>query len=200
MRRQRMVLYTVVAALAGLLMAWVFASPFPNFLLAADPPVAADAVVLFGGHDFEARRKMADELVAKGLAKYVIVPAKGEILDATVSRAPVTPEKSARLAEAVKKQYGRAYVEATHLEVLQALDLLRHLRASSAILVSSPYHMRRIEIMTDRIFPLHRYELAFVPTDYEPRHIPWFLSWKDVKWVFSEWAKIVWFILYFPFT
>jgi hypothetical protein len=59
--------------------------------------------------------------------------------------------------------------------------------------------MRRIKIMAGKVFDAKRYDIAFVPTPYEPRHVPWFLAWKDVKWVFSEWGKIGWFVFYSPF-
>ena len=199
-RRRRMLLYTVGAALAGLLAAWCFASLFPNYLLYATPAMEADAVVVFAGNDFEARQKMADELVAKGWAKFVILPAKGEILETRVSKGPVTPEKTRRMAEAVRRDVGKYYVEQTHVEVIQALELMEHIAARRAIFVSSPYHMRRIRIMAGRVFPPDRYEIAYLPAADDPPHQPWFASWRDVKWVFSEWVKIVWFFLYSPFV
>jgi hypothetical protein len=130
----------------------------------------------------------------------VIQPATGEILEARVSKAPVTPEKTARMVRAVRRDTAAIYVEETHVEVVQALDLLEHIDAKQAIFVGSPYQMRRIAIIVDHLFPPGKYEIAYQPTIYEPRHVPWFLAWQDVKWVFSEWVKIVWFILYSPFV
>ena len=78
--------------------------------------------------------------------------------------------------------------------------LMALIGATSANFVSSPYHMRRIKIMAGRVFDADKYQIAFVPTAYEPRHLPWFLAWKDVKWVFSEWGRIVWYFLYSPFV
>lgn len=75
-----------------------------------------------------------------------------------------------------------------------------HIGVTAANFVSSPYHMRRIKIMAGKLFDTNRYRIAFVPTAYEPRHVPWFLAGRDVKWVFSEWGKIVWYFLYSPFV
>ena len=80
-----------LAAAVGLLAAWFFSSIFPNYLLYATPAIEADAVVLFLGPGEEARRKQVDELVARGLAKFVILPYEGKIFETWVSKAPVNP-------------------------------------------------------------------------------------------------------------
>jgi hypothetical protein len=199
-RRRRMIVYTLGAALAGLLAAWCLAVPMPDYLLYATPPIKADAVVLFLGPGEAARRQQVDELVAKGWAKFVIIPWNGEIFETRVAKALVTPEKTARMARAVRVDLNRRFVERTHVEVLQALELMKHIDAKRAIFVSSPYHMRRIKIMADRVFDGGTYEIAYLPTAYDPPHWPWFAHWTDVKWVVSEWVKIGWFFLYSPFV
>jgi hypothetical protein len=191
--------YIALAATAGILAAWFFASIFPNYLLSAAPAIEADAVVLFLGPGEEARRKQVDELVAAGLAKFVIVPWTGQIFETRVSKAPVNPAKTAAISRGIRTDTQRFYVERTHIEVLQAQALMTLIGATSANFVSSPYHMRRIKIMAGRVFEADNNQIAFVPTAYEAPHVPWFLAWQDVKWVFSEWGKIVWFFLYSPF-
>ncbi len=195
-----MIVYTVGAALGGLLAAWLFAVLLPDYLLYATPPIKANAAVLFLGPGEAARRQQVDELVAKGWVKFVIVPWEGEIFETRVAKALVTPEKTARLARALRMDFNKSFVERTHVEVLQTLALMKHIGASRAILVSAPYHMRRIKIMADHVFPPGEYELAYLPTAYDPPHWPWFAHWTDVKWVVSEWVKIVWFLLYSPFV
>ena len=148
----------------------------------------------------EARRKQVDELVARGLAKFVILPYEGKIFETWVSKAPVNPAKTAAISRGIRTDTQRFFVERTHIEVLQAQALMALIGATSANFVSSPYHMRRIKIMAGRVFDADKYQIAFVPTACEARHVPWFLAWKDVKWVFSEWGKIVWFFLYSPFV
>ena len=199
-RRKPMAKYIALAAAVGLLAAWFFSSTFPNYLLYATPAIEADAVVLFLGPGEEARRKQVDELVARGLAKFVIVPYEGIIFETRVSRAPVNPAKTAAISRGIRTDTQRFYVARAHIEVLQAQALMALMGATSANFVSSPYHMRRIEIMAARVFDGDKYHIAFVPTAYEPRHVPWFLAWDDVKRVFSEWGRIVWFFLYSPFV
>jgi hypothetical protein len=199
-RRPRMIVCTLGAALAGLLAAWCFAVVLPNYLLYETPLIKADAAVLFLGPGEEARRQQVDELVAKGWAKFIIIPWKGEVIETQVSKALVTPEKTARMARAMMVEFKKSFVERTHVEVLQTLELMKHIAVKRAILVSSPYHMRRIKIMVDHVFPAGEYAIAYLPTAYDPPHWPWFAHWQDVKWVFSEWVKIGWFILYKPFV
>lgn len=199
-RRQRMIVYTVGAALAGLLAAWCLAVPMPAYLLYATPPIKADAAVLFLGPDEAARRQQVDELVAKGWVKFVIVPWEGEIFETRVAKALVTPQKTARLARALRMDFNKSFVERTHVEVMQTRSLMDHIGARRAVFVSSPYHMRRIKLMADRVFETDIYDIAYLPTAYDPPHWPWFAHWTDVKWVVSEWVKIVWFLLYSPFV
>jgi hypothetical protein len=195
-----MIAFIVIAALTGLAAAWFFATLLPGYLLYATPLVKADAVVLFLGQSNDARPHQVDDLVAGGWAKFVIVPYKGQIFETFVSKSLVTPEKTVRLADAIRNEMGKVYVERTHVELAQTLALMKHIGATRAIFVSSPYHMRRIHMMADRLFDPAQYELAYVPTSYDPPHQPWFASWTDVKWVFSEYLKIIWYFVYSPFV
>ena len=71
---------------------------------------------------------------------------------------------------AVQMDFGKSFVERTHVEILQTLYLMKHIAAKRAIFVSSPYHMRRIAIMVGHVFPSGKYEIAFLPTAYDPPH------------------------------
>ena len=67
----------------------------------------------------------------------------------------------------------------------------------SAILVSSPYHMRRIRIIAERVFGKGKYGLCFVPIRYESEAtVSWFLRLWHLKFVSSEYVKIAWFEIY----
>lgn len=198
--QRRLLIYVVSAAVAGILTAWFLALPFPRYLLYATAPIEADAVVLFLGGADEAREKQVHELTAQGWAKFVIVPARGEIFEARGSRALVTPQIASALARSIKIEFQQAYVEQTHVEMHQARALMAHIDVQAAIFVSSPYHMRRVKIMADRVFDDDQTAIAFVPTVYDPPHRPWFASGKDVRWVVSEWGKIIWYFIYGRFV
>jgi hypothetical protein len=198
--QKRLAVYILAAAGAGLGMAWLAAALLPGFLLYATPPFKADAVVLLLGTDESARRRQADDLITAGWAKYLIVPYEGEILETRVSRTLVTPQKTAAIARGVKIDYLRAYVQRTHLELLQTRELMAYIGTTRVIFVSSPYHMRRIKIIAGRVFEAGEHEMAYIPTIDDPPQIPWFFHWGDIQWVLSEWGKILWFFIYGPFV
>jgi len=60
--------------------------------------------------------------------------------------------------------------------------------------------MRRISIIAGKVFGGHGHRLAFVPSRYEQYGGQWFLNKRDLKFVFSEYSKIAWFMLYGHFT
>ena len=78
--------------------------------------------------------------------------------------------------------------------------MMDELGFKSANFVSSPYHMRRVKLIADRVFAGGNYNLSFVPSRYEETHKNlWWLNKYDLKWVLSEYSKIIWFLLYEPF-
>jgi uncharacterized SAM-binding protein YcdF (DUF218 family) len=95
-------------------------------------------------------------------------------------------------------------MENTHLEIAQARRILDDLGYTSAIFVSSPYHMRRIKIIAKSVFldtaNTHKFQLYFVPTRYETPYLSsWFLNIRDSGFVLTEYSKIFWFFIYSNF-
>ena len=77
---------------------------------------------------------------------------------------------------------------------------MERLGISSAILVSSPYHMRRIKLIAERVFG-ERPTVCYVPTRYEtPNEGFWLFNGYERKFVLTEYMKIGWFVLYSPFV
>jgi hypothetical protein len=93
------------------------------------------------------------------------------------------------------------FYEDTHWEIIEAKKVMSHYGLRSAIFVSSPYHMRRIKIIVIRVFDNNAGEFYFIPTHYEEAPAGfWELSSADWKKVAREYGKILWFIVYFPWT
>ncbi|MBC8440458.1 MAG: hypothetical protein H8D87_12340 [Deltaproteobacteria bacterium] len=68
---------------------------------------------------------------------------------------------------------------------------------TSAIFVSSPFHMRRISIISSKIFPNEDYQLTFKGSRYTQHNVSLSIfSWSNTKQVFSEYFKIIGFFLY----
>jgi uncharacterized SAM-binding protein YcdF (DUF218 family) len=168
----------------------------PRYLTYADKPLRSDAVVLFVGPDNKARREDANRLMSEGYARYLFIPAYGRITDASsLSSTAGTKKANPKLIISALKP--RPYFENTHVEVLEAKRMMEQYALKSAIFVSSPDHMRRIKIITERIFHEEPVRIVFVPIRVEPAHQDLTLS--DYKRMGKEYVKIIWFLMYSPF-
>ena len=196
-RKRLFVLILVILSLLGLILS------APHFLLYSSPFKKADAIVLLLGPDFNARQKEAYDLISDEMADYLIIPAynktyrvfdKGAIkyLPANIPE-PRTIKKNVDVSP--------RFYEDTHWEIIEAKKAMSQYRLSSAIFVSSPYHMRRIKIIVIRVFDNDDGEFYFIPTHYEKAPAAfWELSWADWKKVTREYGKILWFFVYYPWT
>jgi uncharacterized SAM-binding protein YcdF (DUF218 family) len=177
----------------------------PGYLKYADPPIKADAIVLFLGTDSEAREKEARKLLDAGYADSLITPAYGRIYRKANQQ---TPSVLSVIAVQIQNpgpvgRYPRFY-ENTHIEVLEAKRIMDHYGFTKADFVSSPSHMRRIKMITDRVFRQKNsvsgsYQINFVPVRAElslHKASPWDL--KNIGNVASEYIKMAWFLSYQP--
>lgn len=193
-----MTVLLLVAALAGFVLLYG-----PGYLTRADRPVHADAVVVFVGPGGEHRFEEGRRLIAEGYARYLIIPAYG-----TVSRYAGNGRFEPLIAEprrsvpsfrrAPASGFGK-HVENTHIEALLAKQTLDRLGMSSAILVSSPFHTRRIGLISSRVFS-DDYTVTLVPSRFQNPFSArdWFNGDHLVK-IVSEYVKITWFLVYAPF-
>jgi hypothetical protein len=168
----------------------------PRFLAYADKPVKSDAVILFVGND-ATRNEEAHRLLDEGYARVLIVPAFHQVF--MEGNIPFQPPASAKTNPRSAKGYPGFY-EHTHVEVLYAKEMMDAMGLKSAIMVSSPYHMRRIRMMSKKVFGEQVRYFLYVPTRYEtnPTVLP---DLTRANWtsVFQEYLKISWFCLYSHF-
>jgi hypothetical protein len=182
---------------AALVIAALYLAPY--YLVLSQKPEKSDAIILLVGANDEARRKEAGQLMREGYADYLVVPALNRVVRAL-------PDRSLTKAFPVPLPPAGAYktseeIENTHLEIAQARRIMANMGFTSAIFVSSPYHMRRIKLIASRVFSdtanKPTFRLYFVPTRYETPHVNvWFMQTRDLKFVSSEYAKIAWFLIY----
>jgi len=174
----------------------------PYYLAFSQKPEKSDAVILLVGENDEARYGEAKQLVREGYAEYLIFPAFNRVLKVDLNR-------SLAKAISVSAPPAKAYetsktIENTHLEIAQAKRIMDGLGFTSAIFVSSPYHMRRIKNIAKSVFldtgNVPTFKLYFVPSRYEtPRLNSWFLNIHDLRSVLMEYSKIFWFFIYSNF-
>ena len=181
-----------IIAIAGCLLA-LYVCAF-KYLNCCDKPVNSDAVVLFIGPDYKERLKEAYQLIEDGYAKILIIPAYGEMF--TVVDGTIKKTRNHQKAPFDRKIYPR-YYENTHIEALEAKKMMNRAGYTSAIFVSSPYHMRRISIISARVFSNENYKLKFIGSRYvQQDSFLSIFSWSNVKQVFIEYFKIIGFFIY----
>jgi uncharacterized SAM-binding protein YcdF (DUF218 family) len=185
----------------------------PNYLNYADPPIKANAVVLFIGSDLEAREKEANKLLDAGYADYLIIPAYGRIsmkmpqlpLSLTLGGGgrgggDLNNDSSKTKNSGPVGNYPRFY-ENTHIEALEAKRMLDDLGLRSAMLISSAYHMRRIRLIAVRVFDAGRYSISCKPASWGTLFTAadW-LNQERRQIIVSEYVKMAWFLVYAPFA
>ena len=189
---------------ALLVVALVFALGAPCFLDRRDTLAPADAVVLYVGPEREERMEEARRLLREGYARFLIVPAHGEAYrvegDGSLSRIVAPARVPGNLFFLRKAANYKGYYENTHVETLEARRIMQDLGLRSALLVSSPYHMRRIGLIAGRAFAGDGRRLGLAPSRGEIR--PALGDWLDPgrrRNMLSEYVKLAWFICYAPF-
>jgi hypothetical protein len=180
------------------LLAGIAAYHAPRFLVYADKPVKSDAVILFFGNNSSAREKEAKRLVHEGYARFLITPAYHQVVDA--SNIPLPYAEAANNAASRGAGGYPGYYEKTHLEVLYAKQTMHAMGLKSAIMVSAPYHMKRIKMICEKTFGEQARSISYVPTRYEKEPIDLrAMDWGDWVFVIREYVKICWFSMYFLF-
>jgi DUF218 domain len=175
----------------------------PRFLLYSSKYKKADAIILLLGPDFKARQKEANKLINDGMADYLIIPAYHKayrIYDKGTMKY-LSPNLYSFKSGQKNVAMPPSFYEDTHWEIIEAQKVMSSYGLNSAILVSSPYHMRRIKLIVIKVFDTNKGDFYFVPTSYEraPANC-WELSLADWKKVRNEYGKILWFFLYFPLS
>lgn len=169
----------------------------PRFLLYSTEYKKTDAIIILLGPDFKARQKEANALIHKGMADYLIIPAyhKAYEIHAESKDKKLLPYLSSFRFNKVLS-YPHFY-EDTHIEIIEAQQVMALFGLKSAIFVSSPYHMRRVKFIAGKVFDADKGDFYFVPTRYEkaPKNF-WELSPVEWKKVRREYSKIIWFYIY----
>ena len=175
-----------------------------GFLTYSDTPQQADAVVLFVGPGFEERQQETCRLITEYHPNYLIIPAYNVVSDVDGKRiSRIRRIKYSELAsfKARKTQYYEPWFEDTHVEVVETKRLMEERGVRSALFVSSPYHLRRIKLISDHQFNTTQFSIRYVPTRTEAAALhPWHLNAAELRWQVSEFAKIAWYLLYKPFA
>jgi uncharacterized SAM-binding protein YcdF (DUF218 family) len=183
--------FLVAAVLAGLLYL------APRFLVYSTGHKRVDTIVVLLGPDFRARHRHAKNLLYEGMAEYLIIPAYGRTYRMELGEMTLVEQRPRKnTGRSAGKTKIPSYFEDTHLELLNAREMMKHYGRKSALFVSSPYHMRRIQMIARKVFEPSP-GLYFSPTPFEEAPVNvWQLKASDWKKIYQEYIKIAWFKLY----
>jgi len=176
----------------------------PRYLIFKTVPVKSDVVILLLGSINKGRAEEAYRLINEGYAGTLFIPAQKKNFDtsdnATLSTYIKRLSKQNWLSPKREIKLNYQFQENTHLEMIAAKSMMDSANFTSAIFVSSPYHLRRIKIIADKVFTGKAYQLSFIPSYHVEKDEPlWWVSRNAVAMVVSEYLKIAWFLLYGPF-
>ena len=176
----------------------------PRYLILTTPPVKSDVVVLLLGSINKERAEEAHRLINEGYAGTLFVPAQKKNFNisdnANLSGYIKRLSKQNWLNPKREIKLNYQFQENTHLEIIAAKSMMDSANFTSAIFVSSPYHLRRIKIIADKVFTGKSYQLSFIPSYHVEKDEPlWWINRNAVAMVVSEYLKIAWFLIYEPF-
>ena len=188
----RFLVLIFVVALAGVLMA-------PAFLVCSQQFKKVDCVMMMVGGEPSVRMHGAEQLVERGRSKVLLIPAYNQVAFAEeTGLGEMGYVKMDPVADKPVRFMGRCYrvFENTHLEMIKGKKIMDKLGYRSAIIVSSPYHMRRLQLIAGKVFG-DDYRIGFEATPFE-KYDTWgcFRSREAFGNVASEYFKIGWFWVY----
>jgi hypothetical protein len=175
----------------------------------------ADIIILFPVPELEAVNREAEQLIKDGYADYLCIPTSLSLYRVDDKRNCLTsvqmqqarpgliahhPRSRQDISLTYFQEIRRVYhfprfFENTHVEMLLAKQVMDAYGFKRAVFVSSPYHMRRIQIIAGSVFG-PSYTITLVPSRFMRRYDSFVPSLNDMQNVFMEIGKMSWFLCY----
>ena len=163
-----------------------------SFLIVQDELKKADVIIVLGGET--GRVKEATRLYKQGLAGYLIM--SGGSFDNRVSLTAAMRNAAMRLGVPRESIILEPEARSTYQHPELVKPIMQARGFQSAIVVSSPYHMRRVKMLFDRAFRKSGIELMYYPVQggwFDPDS--WWtkaVSRRAVKMEYAKLAVNVW--------
>ncbi len=169
-----------------------------------EKPRKVDAIVLLMGPKVKARTEKAKQLLKSGYSDCLLIPAHDQVVKNTgidiLGRTSKASFYYAGLSPFETDKKPSWIYENTHIEVIYAKRMMDALNFTSAIFVSSPFHMMRVKLISRQVFKAHKYKIYFDYFRYVNSDRPVLLVHIDnLRSITYEYIKIAWFLLYAPF-
>lgn len=160
----------------------------------------ADAVVVLAGSPKEDKGRIEEgsALIRQGKGRYLILPLRHSAIEwpwavqyyglhEALPEDKVLIGRSTKIDDPLIERFGGTYVEA-----IKTVRIMRDLDLTSAIIVSSAYHMRRAQIAFEQFRQPGRLEFYYHPVDSERRpKQPWWTDTEYVARVLQEYKKLL---------
>ncbi|MBE0467880.1 MAG: YdcF family protein [Candidatus Desulforudis sp.] len=185
-----------VFLVVGVVLAVTVWSALPHigrFLVVNDELEPADALVVLSGDRGE-RLEYAFGLYDAGLADLFILT--GGPLYADLSEADLLRRHAVMLGVPETKIIMETEAVNTYQNARNTRELMERYGLESAVVVSSPYHMRRVSILFDEVFAGSDIRLVYAPAGdswFDPNH--WWETSGGRRLVVSEYAKLAVLVL-----
>ena len=181
----------------------VLLEPIARFLIVPDTQKPSEAIVVLGGGLGVPRVIHAVKLYEKGLAPIIILTGQEMEFDGRKFRYKDIKLTEPRLAGMLAKLYGipedNLFLEErsqnTYEDAKYAKEDLLKMGLHSAIIVSDPFHMRRVSMIFKKVFKDTPVSLAFSPADDGEFLLGGLWSPGEIRYILSEYVKIVYYTI-----
>ncbi len=184
---------------------FVLLRPLAGFLTVADTPKHSEAIVVLGGGLAVLRVVHAVKLYEKGLAPIIILTGQEMKFNGSEIRFKNIKLTEPLLASMLAKLYGiperNLFLEerpySTYGDAKYVKEDLLKMGIHSAIIVSDPYHMRRVSIIFKKVFRDTSISLIFSPAVDDDNKLEFDTWWApdDIHRILSEYAKIAYYLI-----
>lgn len=177
--------------------------PIARFLIVPDTQKPSEAIVVLGGGLGVPRVIHAVKLYEKGLAPIIILTGQEMEFDGRKFRFKDIKLTEPRFAGMLAKLYGipenilflEERSQNTYEDAKYAKEDLLKMGIHSAIIVSDPFHMRRVSMIFKKVFKDTPVSLTFSPADDGEFLLGGLWSPGEIRYILSEYVKIVYYTI-----
>ncbi|MDO8141982.1 MAG: YdcF family protein [Candidatus Brocadiales bacterium] len=181
----------------------VIHKPIAKFLIVTDSQKSGDAIVVLGGGLGVRRVIHAVKLYEKGIAPIIILTGQEMEFDGIKVRFKDIKLTEPKFAGMLAKLYGIPedilFLEErshnTYEDAKYVKEYLLKTGLHSAIIVSDPFHMRRVSMIFKKVFKGTSVSLTFSAADDSEFPLGSLWSPGKIRYVLSEYVKIVYYMI-----
>lgn len=199
-------LWWIAAVLVTISILWflrfTFLQMVGNFLVVGDEPCYADCLVILSGAYGE-RMEEAARLFHQGYSGVVIVT--GADIYEGINESDILREHAIRLGISETSIIQDRVGWNTYTSAVNTLLIMEERGFRSAMVVSSPYHMRRVRLAFEREkkrflekkgWARDSIHFYYIPSEKSTFHVKvWWRYVKDIKTVFYEYTKLIFYFI-----